>query len=101
MNKEEKKIVETYYREYEIDLRTMPMIVHHYIDCGERQIAQLTREYIEKYYNALLKEEAEREKEGKISLISPEFNKYLLTACMGLYKLEPTIRYKLIKEWLR
>ena len=101
MTKQEKKIAEAYYTQYNIDLRTMVLVVHHYIDCGERQISKLTPEWIDKYYKKLVEEDKAMNEKGKVSLISPEFSCYLLKACLGLYQLEPSIRYKIIKEWLR
>jgi len=100
MTKEEKKIVENYYRQYNIDLRTMGMIVYHYIDCGEREMSKLTIKTIDDATLQQYDEQKAAEAEGKICLITPEFVRYLLTACMGLYKLPDGIRYKLIKEWL-
>lgn len=100
MTKKEQKVVDNYYNQYNIDLRTMGMIVHHYIDCGEREISSLTQDFIDEYYKKLTEEEAANSSETTISLITPDFTCYLLTACMGLYQLDRTVRYKLIKEWL-
>ena len=100
MTKEEQKVVDQYCKEYNIDHRTTSMIIHHYIDIGERQASKLSPELIEKYYAQLVKEEKEIEASGKISLITPDFTRYLLKACMGLNKLPMSIRYKFIKEHL-
>ena len=98
MNKEEKKVVEEYYRDYNIDPRTISMIVHHYIDVGERTIKGLTQKDIDDIYQRELIKEKECEKKGTILLITPDFTAYLLTACRGLSLLPDPIRYKFIKE---
>ena len=101
MTKKEKKVMEGYCIEYHIDPRTTGMIVHHYIDCGEREISKLTLVKIDEVCDALKKQEAEAQAKGKIMLITPEFTKYILLACYGLYKIDESVRYKIIKEWLR
>ena len=100
MTKKEQLVVDQYYKDYNIDLRTMGMIVHHYIDIGERAAANITQEQIDKIYQQELVKQKQAESEGKIYMITPEFTAYLLTACMGLANLAPTIRYKIIKEWV-
>ena len=97
MNKQEQRVVAEYMDDYHIDPRTIGMIVHHYIDVGERTIKGLTQEDIDEIYQRKLEEEKECEKRGTILIISADFTAYLLTACLGLSKLPDAIRYKIIK----
>lgn len=100
MTKQERKVVDQYMRDYNIDYRTIGMIVHHYIDVGERTIKALTPSDIQEVYERKIKEEKEAEAKGRILLITADFTKYLLEACVGLSKLPVRIRYKFIKEYL-
>ena len=100
MNKKETLIVEQFYKDYHIDPRTMGMIVHHYIDIGERAAASITQDQVDRIYKEKKVEEAELEKNNQFLFMSPEFVAYLLTACSGLAKMDPNVRYKLIKETL-
>ncbi len=91
---------QNYRKECEIDDRTLPMIVHHYISIGEQVALNLTDEKIEKVYQSELQKQQEAEKKGSIYMITPEFQKYILVACQKLAKLEPDVRYDLIKHSL-
>lgn len=90
---------EQFYNDYNIDSRTLPMIVHHYISIGEQAAASLSDEKIEKVYqNAVKEQEAIEAKKNSIYLITPEFQKYILKACQGLHKLPSDLRYAIIKK---
>ena len=100
MTKKEKAVVEQFYIENNIDLRTMATIVHYYIDIGENRASKITPESIQVQYNNQLQAQKKAEAEGHNLIVTPEFVTYLLTACMKLAELDNTIRYKIIKEWL-
>ena len=100
MNKRESLVVNQYYKDYNIDSRTLGMIVQHYIDIGERSAAAITQEQVDRIYKQKKAEEEELEKKGQFPIMSAEFVAYLLTACIGLARMAPSIRYKLIKETL-
>lgn len=98
MTKEEKRVFEQYCRDYNIDSRTLGMIGHHYLFLGEQIIATLTPEEIEETVFQEKKKQEKAEKEGKIYMIDPSFTEYLLNAVVGLYKINGTYRYKILKE---
>lgn len=89
---------QAYIKECEIDSRTLPMIVHHYVSIGEQAAASLTDEKIESVYQKCVKEQAETETKGRITIITPEFQKYILVACQKLYRLPNEVKYAIIKE---
>lgn len=99
MKKELVLAQENYYKECEIDPRTLPMIVRHYLSIGEQAAANLTDEKIEKVYERAVKEQEEIEaKKGSICIITPEFQKYILKACQQLYKSPEQAKYDIIKK---
>lgn len=100
MTKKEILAAQQQYKEKcEIDERTLPMIVHHYLSIGEQVAENLTDEKIERVYQNELKRQEEAEaKKGTVYLLTPEFQKYILVACQQLAKLEPDARYDLIKK---
>ena len=98
MTKEEKRVFEQYCRDYNIDSRTLGMIGHHYLFLGEQIIATLTPEEIEETVFQEKKKQEKAEAEGKIYMIDPSFTEYLLNAVAGLYKINGTYRYKILKE---
>lgn len=98
MTKEEKRVFEQYCKDYYIDSRTLGMIGHHYLFLGEQIIATLTPEEIEETVFQEKKKQEKAEKEGKVYMIDPSFTEYLLNAVVGLYKINGTYRYKILKE---
>lgn len=101
MKKKTKQVYEEYCKKFNIDPRTTKMIVHHYLDVGERTLKELSYEDIIE----VRKREEEREKEAKVRgciyLITPEFTEYLLKACKGLNELPEEPRYEIIAELLK
>ncbi len=87
-----------FIKENDIDTRTLCMIVHHYISIGEQAAGNLTDERIEKIYQNAIKEEKQLEGTNKISMITPEFQRYILKSCQALNKLPSNLRYEIIKE---
>lgn len=100
MTKEDNKIIEEYYDQYNIGPKTIVLVVDYYIDIGERAASQITQEDIDQIYKEKVEKEKKLKTEGKVSLLSPDFIVYLLTACVGLYKMPKSTRYKLIKKYL-
>ena len=98
MTKEELRQQTKYLEENEIDERTLPLIVHHYVSIGEQAAANLTDEQIEKVYQKAAMEAEEADKQGRTSLITPEFQRYILKACQQLYLLPPKVRNNIIKK---
>lgn len=100
MTKKEILAAQQQYKEKcEIDERTLPMIIHHYLSIGEQAAKNLTDEKIERVYQNESEKQKEAEaKKGTICLLTPEFQKYILFACQQLAKLEPDARYDLIKH---
>ena len=98
MTKKEERVFQNWVNSYNIDYRTLPLIIHHYIEIGERAVSKITPKVIENYLHKTQKEQEEAEERGSISLITPEFVQYLLSACMGLYQIDAKVRYKIIKE---
>lgn len=101
MKKEETQIVNKWKRENDVDDRTLPLVVHHYITIGERAVNNLTTSIILDIYDKEVEREKEAAKEGKVLLLSPDFQKYLLTACKALYDLGAPLRYKIIAGVLK
>lgn len=87
-----------YYQKYDIDLRTLPIIVKHYLSIGEQAASDLDENKISKLYEKAVKREKEAEAKGEVLLVSPHFESYILTACMGLNKLPDEVKYHIIKE---
>ena len=92
-------IYQKYLKECEIDSRTLPMIVHHYVSIGEQSAAALTTEKINKIYDKCVAEQQQIESQkGHYAVITPEFQKYILVACQKLYLLPNEVKYAIIKE---
>ena len=94
---------QAYYKDCEIDPRTLPMIVHHYVSIGEQAAANLTDAKIQSIYEKAKREEIAIESKqipGKMSIraVTPEFEQYILVACQKLYLLPSDVRYTIIKE---
>ena len=98
MRKELIEIREQFYNDCEIDERTLGMIVHHYISLGEQAAANLTDEKIERVYQNAIQEEKEAEAKHQVTMITPDFQKYILKACQQLYKLPGEVKYDIIKR---
>jgi len=98
MKKELLKGCQNFIKENDIDTRTLGMIVHHYISIGEQAAENLTDERIEKIYQNAVEEEKKLKGTNKISLITPEFQQYILKSCQALNKLPSNLRYEIIKE---
>lgn len=91
---------ENYYKDYNIDPRTISMIVEQYIYMGEKSVKLLTDELLDAKLKELQKEEDEAKKHNSFSLITPEFNIYILRACQGLAKCDVKLRNRIIKKHL-
>lgn len=100
MTKADQVEYEKWCKDFNVDERTIRLIVNHYVELGERTVSSLTPGIIEANYNKDKREEAEAESKGCIYFITPEFTKYLLEACVGLYKLSRTARCSIIKKYL-
>ena len=98
MTKEELKQQDKYLADNEIDERTLPLIVHHYVSIGEQAAGRLTDEQIEQVYQKAILENAKAEEKGSTSLITPEFQRYILKACQQLHLLPTKVRYNIIKK---
>jgi hypothetical protein len=98
MKKELLLTQQNYIKECEIDERTLPMIVHHYISIGEQTASKLTDERIEQVYNKCVADDQAAQARGAILAITPEFQKYILVACQKLAQLPAEARYNLIKK---
>lgn len=101
MKKEEKELFEKWCRENNVDDRTLPLIVNHYLHLGENIISGIDLDDIEVMYKKEVARQKEAESRGKIYLISPDFSKYLVECCVSLYKLDSGLRYKIIAEVLK
>lgn len=98
MTKEELRQQAKYLEENDIDERTLPLIVHHYMSIGEQAASGLTDAQIEKVYQQAVTKDMENKLNGSTSLITPEFQKYILKACQQLYLLPAKVRYNIIKK---
>ena len=98
MKKELVLAQENYYKECEIDPRTLPMIVRHYLSIGEQAAAGLTDDKIEKVYQQAVQKQKATESKGSVCLITPEFQKYILKACQQLNTLPDQAKYDIIKK---
>lgn len=90
-----------YYSENQIDARTLPLIVSHYIAIGANTWAKLTDEDIEAQYKRSKETDEALKKEhklGLVGLVTPEFSLYMNKACKALYLLPAEVRAKIIKE---
>ena len=101
MRKQLLEAYQNYIKECEIDTRTLPMIVFHYISIGEQAAKHLTNEKIESVYNKSVEAQKEAESRGCVVLVTPEFQKYILCACQKLALLPDNVRYAIIKENLK
>lgn len=98
MKKEFLELKQKYYQECNIDERTLPMVVHHYVSIGEQAAKMLTKSQIDKIYTKSKNEERIAEQNGQIQVITPDFQVYILTACKKLSELPPELRYDIIKK---
>ena len=97
MTKENKKAQLEFFKENNINVRTIKLIVSHFISIGEQAAENLTDEKIEQIYQ----QSVEKDKKLKgASFITPEFQKYILTGCQKLAQLERNLRLDIIKEAL-
>ena len=97
MTKENRQAQLKFFKENNIDFRTIPMIVSHFISIGEQAAKSLTDKKIEQIYQQAVEEDKQRE---GASLIAPEFQKYILTCCQKLAQLDRNLRLDIIKEAL-
>lgn len=97
MTKENRQAQLKFFKENNIDFRTIPMIVSHFISIGEQAAKGLTDEKIEQIYQQAVEEDKKRK---GASLIAPEFQKYILTCCQKLAQLDRNLRLDIIKEAL-
>lgn len=97
MKKSTQQAIEKFYKDCEIDSRTLPMIVHHYLSIGEQAASTLTKARIEEVYLKAVEEEQAATARGAVYMITPEFQKYILTACQQLYLLPADVKYAIIK----
>ena len=97
MTKENRQAQLKFFNENDIDFKTIPLIVSHFISIGEQAAKNLTDEKIERVYQQAV----ERDKELKgAAYITPEFEKYILTCCKKLAELDRNLRLDIIKEAL-
>lgn len=101
MTKEEKKVADTYFKEYGITWRNVHIVAHHYLSLGEQIIETLTPEEIAKTVEEEHKKQEDAEVRGKIYLIDYTFTEFLLKAVVGLFKLPSNVRYKVLIEMLK
>lgn len=97
MTKENRQAQLKFFKENNIDFRTIPMIVSHFISIGEQAAKSLTDKKIEQIYQQAVEEDKQRK---GASLIAPEFQKYILTCCQKLAQLDRNLRLDIIKEAL-
>lgn len=102
--KERKELREKFFKEFDIstdsskDAGVGVFIAHHYISLGERVIQTITEEDIKKAYQDEVKKQKEAEEKGLVYMIEPDFTKFVLTACVALYKLPAEVKYDIIKR---
>ena len=101
MTKKEQRVFDNWVKSCNIDYRTLPLIIHHYLDIGERAASKITPQVVEDYRYKSFKEQEEAEARGSISLMTPDFVQYILTACMELYQIDAKVRYKIISTYLK
>lgn len=101
MKKIQKEQFEKWCRENNVDDRTLPLIISHYLSLGENTIGGVTPDDIQEMYEREMAREKEAERRGKIYMIAPDFSKYLIECCVSLYKLDSVLRYKIISEVLK
>lgn len=101
MKKEIKTKVEAFYKENGIDFVSLPIIVAHYISIGEQAASQLDPFRVEDVYRQEVAKQQEAEEEGKICIITPEFTKFILTACYHLYLLPKDVKRAILIEGLK
>lgn len=97
MTKENRQAQLKFFKENDIDFRTIPMIVSHFISIGEQAAKSLTDKKIEQIYQQAVEEDKKRK---GASLIAPEFQKYILACCQKLAQLDRNLRLDIIKEAL-
>ena len=100
MKKEIQEIINNYYKEQEIDPRTLPMIVAHYLSIGEQAASKLTDEKIQEVYKRAVEEEEQAAAHGSTTMITPEFQRYILKACQQLALLPREAKNAIIKAGL-
>ena len=100
MKKEIQGIINNYYKEQEIDPRTLPMIVAHYLSIGEQAASKLTDEKIQEVYKRAVEEEEQAAAHGSTTMITPEFQRYILKACQQLALLPREAKNAIIKAGL-
>lgn len=87
-----------FYKNNNIDTRTLPMIVNHFISIGCQRAEKINDREINKVYERLKAEEKEAKANHKIMIMTPEFQVYLLQACHSLSQLDLSVRNAIIKE---
>ena len=87
-----------FYKDNDIDTRTLPMIVNHFISIGALRAAKITNEEVNRIYEELKAEEKEAEANHKVMIMTPEFQTYLLQSCRSLSQLDSAVRNAIIKE---
>ena len=97
MTKENKKAQAKFFEENGLDFRSVPLVVSHFISIGEQAAKSLTDEKIEKIYQKAVEDD---KKKNGARFITPEFEKFILTACKNLAHLERNLMLDIIKEAL-
>ena len=100
MKKEIQGIINNYHKEQEIYPRTLPMIVAHYLSIGEQAASKLTDEKIQEVYKRAVEEEEQAAAHGSTTMITPEFQRYILKACQQLALLPREAKNAIIKAGL-
>ena len=102
--KERKEMKEKFFKDFDINADSSKdagvgiLIAHHYISLGERVIETITDEDIEKAYQDEVQKQKDAEKKGLVDMVEPDFTKFVLTACVALYKLPAEVKYDIIKK---
>ena len=93
-----KQEIDKFYKECEIDPRTLPLIVNHFVSIGKQAAERLTSERILEIHAKTLAEEKEAEAQGKVRMITADFESYILNGCKGLAALSHEARCRVIRQ---
>ena len=75
-------------------------VVGHYLEIGQRSAAWLTPAGIDDLTKQAKKDEQESRSKGFIYLVTPDFQKRILTGCAILAKYPSNIRNAVIKKYI-
>ena len=93
MRKALQEIANQYYEKCNVDELSLSVILEHYESIGRQAAVTLTPERVEKLYQVAIAKQNEIEsKPGSICPITPEYQKFILTACYEFCQLPKDVQ---------